>query len=326
MRRLEGPKDLPAAVTGMLFNARDLARARAASEYPDRIAEFVQDTDFTGSMPSMVWVTKEMGLQAAEAAADYKVRRAELQQLHDTMRDLGGDSVVEGSEYFATVLAFPEGVIPDTFRNGKRYKTRGIYLSILPAHVSDEDGAQGVTIGFTPLVSGETVPLAGVASIGPVFTSMDFENEGRWDYISVDIYGVEIGEVDRYYRKLLRGSPDPDKIGRFTMAVMSLMMEPGIAKTTMVRAGRKDAVYNPVKGEYVVPEIRRVELREMRYVRATHDSSGRKYTHRWVVRGHWRNQWFPGTKSHRQTYIAPYLKGPEGAPLLTSPKVYVWSR
>jgi hypothetical protein len=35
------------------------------------------------------------------------------------------------------------------------------------------------------------------------------------------------------------------------------------------------------------------------------------WTHRWLVGGHWRNQWYPTLGIHRQRYIAPYVKGPE---------------
>jgi hypothetical protein len=36
---------------------------------------------------------------------------------------------------------------------------------------------------------------------------------------------------------------------------------------------------------------------------------------RWIVRGHWRNQWFPKTEEHRPMWILPYGKGPEEKPL-----------
>ncbi len=38
-------------------------------------------------------------------------------------------------------------------------------------------------------------------------------------------------------------------------------------------------------------------------------------TCRWIVRGHWRNQWYPSQKHYRPKYIASYLKGPEDKPL-----------
>lgn len=49
----------------------------------------------------------------------------------------------------------------------------------------------------------------------------------------------------------------------------------------------------------------------------------RSYAHRWVVRGHWRRQWYPSIQQHRPRWVAPFLKGPEGAPLLGGEKVYV---
>lgn len=48
---------------------------------------------------------------------------------------------------------------------------------------------------------------------------------------------------------------------------------------------------------------------------------GRQYKHRWVVRGHWRRQWYPSIQAHRPKWIAPYLAGPDDAPLLGGDKV-----
>jgi hypothetical protein len=39
------------------------------------------------------------------------------------------------------------------------------------------------------------------------------------------------------------------------------------------------------------------------------------WTKRWVVSGHWRNQWYPSIGAHRQRYILPYVKGPADKPL-----------
>lgn len=41
------------------------------------------------------------------------------------------------------------------------------------------------------------------------------------------------------------------------------------------------------------------------------------YSHRFLVSGHWRNQWFPSTNTHRQVWISPYVKGPDDKPLKT---------
>lgn len=70
--------------------------------------------------------------------------------------------------------------------------------------------------------------------------------------------------------------------------------------------------------------VRVVELR-----RRTVGEQGQgvaRYRHRWLVKGHWRQHWFPKQKVHRPVWIAPHVKGPEGAPLLGGDKVYAWKR
>lgn len=42
------------------------------------------------------------------------------------------------------------------------------------------------------------------------------------------------------------------------------------------------------------------------------------WTHRWVVGGHWRNQWYPSESIHRQIWISPFVKGPEELPLVVN--------
>lgn len=70
-------------------------------------------------------------------------------------------------------------------------------------------------------------------------------------------------------------------------------------------------------------DVRVVRLR--RHLREACDAggSGREYRHRWVVRGHWRQQWYPKRGVHRPKWIAPYLKGPDDAPLLGGERVTV---
>jgi hypothetical protein len=45
--------------------------------------------------------------------------------------------------------------------------------------------------------------------------------------------------------------------------------------------------------------------------------SGKKYRHRWIVRMHKVRQWYPGQGTHKVIWRGPYVKGPDGAPLLT---------
>jgi hypothetical protein len=40
------------------------------------------------------------------------------------------------------------------------------------------------------------------------------------------------------------------------------------------------------------------------------------WSHRWLVKGHWRRQYYPKTKTHDYVYIFGYVKGPEDKPLV----------
>ncbi len=46
-----------------------------------------------------------------------------------------------------------------------------------------------------------------------------------------------------------------------------------------------------------------------------------EWTHRWIVRGHWRNQYLPSRGMHREQWIDQHVKGPEDLPLVVKPIV-----
>lgn len=52
-----------------------------------------------------------------------------------------------------------------------------------------------------------------------------------------------------------------------------------------------------------------------------------EWSRRWVVRGFWRKQWYPKTKTHDWKYIHEYIKGPEDKPLIiTERRVFDFRR
>lgn len=51
-----------------------------------------------------------------------------------------------------------------------------------------------------------------------------------------------------------------------------------------------------------------------------------EYSHRFLVRGHWRNQWYPLDREHRQRWVSTYVKGPEGKPLILKQRQFELSR
>lgn len=75
-----------------------------------------------------------------------------------------------------------------------------------------------------------------------------------------------------------------------------------------------------------------IRLLHLRRTTRDHAASGdgetasREYTCRWMVRGHWRQQWYPSREVHRPVWINPHIKGPEDQPLKTGETVHIWDR
>lgn len=82
------------------------------------------------------------------------------------------------------------------------------------------------------------------------------------------------------------------------------------------RSARREAVRlgSPLEEECVTFVIlRRPENKRHK----DEESQSVDWKHRWIVNGHVRAQWYPSEQAHRLIWIAPYLKGPEDAPMLT---------
>lgn len=78
------------------------------------------------------------------------------------------------------------------------------------------------------------------------------------------------------------------------------------------------------------PTVRYIDLRRARTEPSEHPdeqhTTTREYRHRWIVRGHWRNQYYPSRNDHRPIWIDPHLAGPEDKPLLGGERVNVLRR
>lgn len=73
------------------------------------------------------------------------------------------------------------------------------------------------------------------------------------------------------------------------------------------------------------PRIVVVNLPRRRYVHSPAENDvvpTRVFSHRWVVHGFWRNQWYPSLRTHRQKWVHEYIKGPEDKPLASKRLVY----
>ena len=115
-------------------------------------------------------------------------------------------------------------------------------------------------------------------------------------------------------------------LGEHMVLVANLMTTPTVAERSPLLAGGRTG-HVAAKAGNPIPEVNVLRLRPMRYEQADTDGRGHAYKHRFVVSGHWRKQPYgEGRKKRRRIWVNPYIKGPEGAPLLNQKKVYVWAR
>lgn len=111
---------------------------------------------------------------------------------------------------------------------------------------------------------------------------------------------------------------DPQHVFRLCLPVFAQLMvmaNQRISETSselLPRPMRRRGVAAPSEGA-----VRVVHLR-----RRTKESDGEQdvidvdWSHRWVVRGHWRQQWYPSRNVHEPIFVSPYVKGPEDKPLV----------
>lgn len=124
---------------------------------------------------------------------------------------------------------------------------------------------------------------------------------------------------------------DVEPEDRYLMAFLSTawvqMMTPTLAQRTTIdpKTGGTPRPGVPASP----PLVTTIDLRPIRHTdfSESDEKTGTVFTHRFVVRGHWRNQAYgTGHAQHRMTWIPAYIKGPESAPLLPTEKVMVWRR
>lgn len=114
-----------------------------------------------------------------------------------------------------------------------------------------------------------------------------------------------------------------DTAVRVIRAVWSLMQQP-LADQHDLDPDRATRKRLRRSGQDPAP-VRVIELRRPRSGGRSESEPG-NYHHQWIVRGHWRQHWYPKRQVHRPVWIAPHVKGPEGAPLIGGEKVYTLKR
>ena len=127
------------------------------------------------------------------------------------------------------------------------------------------------------------------------------------------------------------GSPEASQLVSIVGAAWLLMSQPAVTETrTLERSAPQRGEASGETGPRREPSnVTIIELR--RPASAAQDepdgASGRQYRRRWWVGGHWRQQACgPGRTQRKPIWVSPYVKGPEGSPLVAKERVHVLRR
>ena len=127
------------------------------------------------------------------------------------------------------------------------------------------------------------------------------------------------------------GSPEGSHLVSIVGAAWLLMSQPAVTETrTLERSAPQRGEASEETGPRREPSnVTIIELR--RPASAARDgaegASGRQYRRRWWVGGHWRQQACgPGRTQRKPIWVSPYVKGPEGSPLVAKERVHVLRR
>lgn len=137
--------------------------------------------------------------------------------------------------------------------------------------------------------------------------------------IVMDNGAFESGQTGRH----VAGEAVPDPLGDFSLRYLFCFMrlaEQRVATMSRPPAAHANGPRPPRSVE--VEQVRVVHLRAADSQRPESiEPQKRSYQHRFVVGMHKVRQWYPSEGRHKVIWRGPFIKGPEGAPLLVGEKV-----
>jgi len=150
---------------------------------------------------------------------------------------------------------------------------------------------------------------------------LDNESPQPFSPEALRIFNSTSGEIESFPEAIADGQSIIEWVG--ILKTTWLLMGQTLASDEVAKYDRAARRRIERRGQEP-PPVRVISLR--RHASTPGDGDGREYQHQWIVKGHWRQQWYPSRGVHRPVWIAPHIKGPEGAPLLGGEKVYAWTR
>lgn len=98
-------------------------------------------------------------------------------------------------------------------------------------------------------------------------------------------------------------------------ARLLIFLDSPYVTTTRQRVQNKNAVRRLRKLNLNADDVRYVTLRTPIATDGVNRGEHPAWSHRWLVRGHYRNQWYALSQAHRTIWIGSYVKGPSDKPI-----------
>jgi hypothetical protein len=258
---------------------------------------------------------------------------AEMQELvYGAMETFNGrEKVVEEDFFLRSAFVFLEEPFITIDQQGKRVAWRAISWHLEEmTFTSVRTEEEYREIVRRNMIANDEIEVAlkmGIRFI--MWSSVDDEDD----------YSTTFDEIDRKTRWLVAHSmtvpmEDISEIVDTTgenesstllfLRVMNKLMGERLVTRSRYRAARSLRRHSQ-KINLPISEITVVELR--RKTQASEPTGEtRNYSHRFIVHGFWRRQWYPSLGMHRQKYIADYVKGPDDKPLIIKRRIWNWDR
>jgi hypothetical protein len=172
-----------------------------------------------------------------------------------------------------------------------------------------------------------------VASAGPDERQFLARIAGRWGVVGAEIncdgehVGAPLQPVPAdYAARILADGNTPQPFTNTTRYLHALWLLLGQTVTDVREEYLPKTGAKVARRAGIPPRVTVIQLRRTAGSRGTGESLV-QWSHRWVVRGHWRWQAHgPQRSERRRLWIAPHVKGPEGKPLVATEHVYNVSR
>lgn len=237
--------------------------------------------------------------------------------IDEAMRTFEPEPILKSDPFVPCGFAyFPRSIVrPD--RRGKENGVRAVAWQTVTDNAvpvaPDDDRAKGLWISlFSHETDANGDELLDYRLVHPLFelqylhgTFMPFEEDG-WllekgiDLKTDDTLDPEVVEATARNQWVL-----PQVLWRIGQQIVPV-------QERAQRQFRRDARRHGLeRDEVAVLRLRRSNIR----YDGEPEGEG-NWSHRWMVRGHWRNAWYPSLKQHRQVWIAPHVKGPDDKPLI----------